>query len=175
MNKSHTREYKYTEGCGFLTITSNIKWKSLLINIAIPLAVGGIASLITMDGFKSYADVTKPPLSPPSWVFPVVWTILYILMGIASYLVYESKDEANKKALTFYLIQLALNFIWPIFFFGFDAYLFSFILLIILIVFVVLTTVSFYRINTSAGLIMLPYLIWLCFAAYLNLGVYILN
>ncbi len=158
-----------------LTVTSNIKWKSLLINIAIPLAVGGIASLITMGGFADYKEVTRPPLSPPSWLFPVVWTLLYVLMGISSYLIYEKKDVERKKALTFYAIQLAINFMWPIFFFGFDAYLFSFILLIILWIFVLLTIISFYRINKTAGLIMIPYLLWLTFAAYLNLGVYLLN
>ncbi len=158
-----------------MTVTSNIKWKSLLLNIAIPLAVGGVSSLITKDGFKDYQTVNQPPLSPPAWLFPVVWTILYILMGISSYLIVEKNDTDNKKALTFYAIQLAINFIWPIFFFGFDAYLFSFILLVLLWVFVLLTTINFYKINKTAGIFMIPYLIWLTFAAYLNLGVYLLN
>lgn len=159
----------------YLTVTSNIKWKSLLVNIAIPLLVGGISSLITMDGFRQYKEINQPPLSPPSAVFPVVWTILYILMGISSYLVYEKKDADNKNALTLYAIQLAVNFIWPIFFFGFNAYLFSFIILIVLWIFVLLTIISFYKINKTAALLMTPYLIWLTFAGYLNLGVYILN
>lgn len=159
----------------YLTVTSNIKWKSLLVNIAIPLLVGGISSLITMDGFRQYTEINQPPLSPPSAVFPVVWTILYILMGISSYLVYEKKDADNKNALTLYAIQLAINFIWPIFFFGFNAYLFSFIILIVLWIFVLLTIISFYKINKTAALLMTPYLIWLTFAGYLNLGVYILN
>ena len=158
-----------------MTVTSNIKWKSLLVNIAIPLLVGGISSLITMDGFRQYKEINQPPLSPPSAVFPVVWTILYILMGISSYLVYEKKDADNKNALTLYAIQLAVNFIWPIFFFGFNAYLFSFIILIVLWIFVLLTIISFYKINKTAALLMIPYLIWLTFAGYLNLGVYILN
>lgn len=158
-----------------MTVTSNIKWKSLLVNIAIPLLVGGISSLITMDGFRQYTEINQPPLSPPSAVFPVVWTILYILMGISSYLVYEKKDADNKNALTLYAIQLAINFIWPIFFFGFNAYLFSFIILIVLWIFVLLTIISFYKINKTAALLMTPYLIWLTFAGYLNLGVYILN
>lgn len=158
-----------------MIVTSNIKWKSLLINIAIPLAVGGISSLITMDGFKDYAELVKPVLSPPAWVFPVVWTILYVLMGISSYLVYERKDAENKRALTFYAIQLAMNFMWPIFFFGLDAYLFSFIWLVILWIFVLATVISFYRVNKTAGLLQIPYLIWLTFAAYLNLSVYLLN
>lgn len=158
-----------------MTVTSNIKWKSLLVNIAIPLLVGGLSSLITMDRFRQYTEINQPPLSPPSAVFPIVWTTLYILMGIASYLIYEKKDADNKNALTLYAIQLAVNFIWPIFFFGFNAYLFSFIILIVLWIFVLLTIISFYKINKTAGLLMIPYLIWLTFAAYLNLGVYILN
>lgn len=158
-----------------MTVTSNIKWKNLLISIIIPLAVGGISSLITMDGFKNYGSIQQPPLSPPSWLFPIVWTILYVMMGFASYLIYETKDNNNKNALIFYSIQLAINFIWPIFFFGFDAYFFSFILIIILLIFVILTMISFYRINKTAGLLLVPYLLWLIFAAYLNLGVYLLN
>ena len=163
------------KGVVILTITSIIKFKPFFANVAIPLAVGGVFALITGSGFKAYSEVVQPPLSPPSWLFPVVWTLLYILMGFSSYLIYESSDENSKKALTLYAIQLAINFIWPIFFFGFKAYLFSFILIIILWVFVILTIINFFKINKTAGLIMIPYLLWLSFAAYLNLGVYLLN
>ena len=158
-----------------LTIKSNINWKHLLFSIAIPLLTGGISSLITMDGFKKYQSFTQPPLSPPSIVFPIVWTILYILMGISSYLIFEKKDIDNRKALTLYAIQLAINFIWPIFFFGFDAFLFAFVILLILWFTVLMTIISFSKINRAAALIMIPYFLWLTFAAYLNLGVYILN
>ena len=163
------------KGVIILTITSNIKIKSLLVSIAIPLVVGGLSSLITGDGFKNYSEVTQPALSPPSWLFPIVWTLIYIMMGIAAYLIYESGHESSKKALTLYVIQLAINFIWPIFFFGFDAYLFAFILIIILWIFVLITTISFYKINKTSGILMIPYVLWLTFAAYLNLGVYLLN
>lgn len=163
------------KGVVILTVTSNIKTKSLLINVAIPLAVGGIAALVTGGGFREYSEVVQPPLSPPSWLFPVVWTILYILMGFSSYLIYESHDEDSRKALTLYAIQLAINFIWPIFFFGFNAYLFAFILIILLWIFALLTTISFYKINKLSGLLLIPYMLWLTFAAYLNFGVYILN
>ncbi len=158
-----------------MTITSNINKKSLIVNIAIPLAVGGISALLTSGGFKDYAEFTKPPLSPASWLFPVVWTILYILMGISSYLVFERKDVDSKRALTFYSIQLAMNFMWPIFFFGLDAFLFSFIWLVLLWLFLLATIISFYQINKLAGLLQIPYLIWLTFAGYLNLAVYLLN
>ena len=158
-----------------MKITSNIKWKSLLINIAIPLAIGGIAGLITNNGMEDYNNVVKPALSPPDWLFPVVWTILYALMGISTYLIYEKDKDINKKAFIVYALQLALNFIWPIFFFGFKAYLFSFIILILLIIFVVTMIACFYKENKTAGFLQIPYLLWLVFAAYLNLSVYLLN
>lgn len=158
-----------------MTITSNIKWKSLIINLIIPLALGGIAALITNNGMENYNNVVKPALSPPNWLFPVVWTILYTLMGISTYLIYEKDHNINKKAFIIYAVQLALNFIWPVFFFGFDAYFFSFIILLTLIIFVISMIICFYKENKTAGLLQIPYLIWLLFAAYLNLSVYILN
>ena len=163
------------KGVVFLTITSNINRKSLLVNIAIPLSIGGIAALITNSGFKDYANVIKPTLSPPSWLFPIVWTILYILMGISTYIIYEKDKNLNKKSLIIYAVQLMLNFIWPIFFFGFSAYLFSLIILVALIILVTAMTILFYKENKYAGLIQFPYLIWLFFAGYLNLSVYLLN
>lgn len=158
-----------------MTITSNINRKSLIINLAIPLAVGGISALITNDAFKDYENVIKPPLAPPSWLFPIIWTILYILMGISTYLIYEKDKTLNKTSLIIYSIQLSLNFIWPIFFFGFRSYLFSFILLSAIIVLVSGMIVLFYKENKIAALIQLPYLVWLLFAGYLNLSVYLLN
>lgn len=158
-----------------MTVTSNIKWKSLLINIAIPLSIGGIASLIVNNGFDRYSEVTKPALSPPPWVFPVVWTILYILMGVSTYLIYEKDKNLNRNSFIIYSVQLALNFIWPIFFFGFDAYLLSFIILVLLLVFVVAMIINFYKENKLASLLQIPYLIWLLFAAYLNFSVFLLN
>lgn len=158
-----------------MTVTSNIKWKSLLINIAIPLAIGGIASLIVNNGFENYSEVTKPALSPPPWIFPVVWTILYILMGVSTYLIYEKDKNLNRNSFIIYVVQLALNFIWPIFFFGFNAFLLSFIILVLLLVFVVVMIINFYKENKLASLLQIPYLIWLLFAAYLNFGVFLLN
>ncbi|MBQ7549844.1 MAG: tryptophan-rich sensory protein [Clostridia bacterium] len=160
-----------------MNVTSNIRWKELIVSAAVPLAAGGISSLITADGFREYAAVTKPPLSPPAWLFPVVWTVLYILMGVSAYLIYNGGKipEKSKKPLTVYAIQLAMNFMWPIFFFSLDAYLFSFIWLLAMWVLVLVMTVMFYRVNRLAGLLQIPYLVWLTFAAYLNLSVYILN
>jgi len=154
---------------------ANINLKKLLINILIPLAVGGFSALITMNGFKEYALMQKPALSPPAWLFPVVWTFLYILMGISAYIISSSKSESKNQALIIYAVQLFLNFLWPIFFFLMKAYIFSFIWLILLWAFVLAMIIVFYKIDKTAGLIQIPYLVWLSFAGYLNLAVYFLN
>lgn len=159
-----------------MTFKTSINFKRLIIAVLIPLAVGGISSLISQEGFKSYSETTvKPPLSPPDWLFPVVWTLLYILMGISSYLVYEKDRTEARQPLAVYVIQLAMNFMWPVFFFSLGAYLFSFIWLIILWAFSLAMIIMFYRVNKTAGLLQIPYLLWLTFAAYLNLSAYILN
>lgn len=148
-----------------------------VIAVAIPLAVGGLSAFLTRQGMENFQLVRQPPLSPPMWLFPVVWTILYILMGIASYLVYAS-DASNprkERALTVYAIQLAFNFMWSLIFFNIGLFLFAFIWLIILWVQIFVCTVLFYYITPRAGKLMIPYLLWASFAAYLNLGVYLLN
>ncbi len=154
-----------------------INLKALIISIVIPLAVGGLASLLTGGGMDTFAQVNKPPLSPPGWLFPVVWTILYTLMGIASYLIYESDavQEIKTKALTVYGYQLVINFLWPVFFFSFEWYLFSFFWLVLLWVLVFWMIRLFKQISKTAAYLMIPYLIWLTFAGYLNLGIWILN
>lgn len=160
----------------FLTVKTNVDFKKLAFATAIPLAVGGISSLIVNSGFKSYAtEAAKPPFSPPQWIFPIVWTILYILMGISSYLVFQKDKTEAKQPLALYAIQLVLNFMWPVFFFSLKAYLFSFIWLMLLWAFALSMTVMFYKADRTAGLLQIPYVVWLTFAAYLNLGVYLLN
>ena len=151
--------------------------KLLILCLVIPLAVGGIAALLTGSGMDAFETLNQPPLSPPGWLFPVVWTILYILMGIASYLVLTSgkSQESIRRALVLYGIQLALNFLWPVFFFSLSAYLYAFIWLLALWLLILATTVSFYRISDIAGYLMIPYLIWVTFAGYLNLGIFLLN
>ena len=152
-------------------------FKLLLLCIIIPLAVGGLSALLTKDNMIAFQYIKKPPLTPPASVFPIVWTILYALMGIASYLVITSNAPASdkKSAILFYGLQLIFNFFWSIVFFNLEAYLFAFVWLIILWLLIIVTTVKFYRINKTAGLLLLPYLIWVSFAAYLNYGVYRLN
>lgn len=158
-----------------MQITANINKKSLIINLLIPLAVGGISALITGDGFTEYRDVAKPYLSPPAVLFPIVWTILYIFMGISSYIIWERDKDKTRRPVTVYAIQLFLNFMWPIFFFSFKAYLFSFIWILLLWAFVLATVIEFSKVSKFAGLLQLPYLLWTSFAAYLNLGVFLLN
>ena len=99
--------------------SGKIKWKQLVICIAVPLTVGALAALLSREGMEYYKSMYKPLLAPPSWVFPVVWTILYVLMGLASYLVYTSaaSPERIRRAMTAYALQLAANFIWPLIFF----------------------------------------------------------
>lgn len=153
-----------------------IDWKKLIIFIAIPLLVGGLSALLTMGSMESFELLIKPPLSPPAWLFPVVWTILFVLMGIASYLVYTSRQPyRSKTALTVYGIQLVFNFFWSIIFFNMQAYLFAFFWLVILWLLILATTLLFYRISKPAGYLMIPYLLWVTFAGYLNLAIYILN
>ena len=145
--------------------------------IALPLVVGIISALFTMNSMKAFEMLNKPVLSPPGWLFPVVWTILYILMGISSYLIYNSSASQKEKseALTVYLIQLALNFLWPTFFFTFSWYWYSLIWLLVLWVAVVIMILKFYKISKPAAYLNIPYIIWLTFAAYLNYAIAVMN
>lgn len=150
--------------------------KKRLISWAIPLAVGGLATILS-GGNDLYWSINQPPLSPPAWVFPLVWTVLYILMGEAAYRVLTSGADKTqiRQALIAYGVQLFLNFLWPLFFFGGQMYLTAFILLIILWIAIFITARRFSRIDETAGDLMLPYLLWVTFAGYLNLGVFLLN
>ena len=150
--------------------------KKRLLCWVIPLAVGGLATLLS-GGVRLYQTINQPPLSPPGWVFPLVWTALYIAMGEASYRVLTSGAEKGqiKKALIAYGVQLFLNFLWPLFFFGGQMYLTSFIILILLWIAIFITARRFSAIDENAGDWMLPYLLWVTFAGYLNLGVFLLN
>lgn len=155
-----------------------INLKKLLIAILIPEAVGLLSSFVTGNIGDAYNNYTKPPLSPPGIVFPIVWGILYALMGIASYLIaneVRGNDAKRQEALLFYGLQLAVNFIWPIIFFRFEAYWVAFIVLLVLLALVVITAFKFRELNMTAFWLLVPYIIWLLFAAYLNLGVAILN
>lgn len=150
---------------------SNFKiyFKSILI----PLLVGGIVGLITSN-FINYNSLNQPPLSPPGFIFPIVWSILYTLMGI-SYGILESNSLVDSRINLIYYLQLFVNALWSIFFFVFEWRLFSFFWIILLAVLVVIMIKDFYAKNKLAGLLQIPYLLWILFAAYLNFGVYLLN
>lgn len=151
--------------------------KRLALCIAAALAAGGLGAWLAGDSMGGYGAMYKPLLSPPGWVFPVVWTILYVLMGLASYLVWDADAAAprKKRALSLYAAQLAVNALWPLLFFRLGQYLPAFFWLLLLAVLVWACSVLFRYISRRAGALLTPYLIWLAFAAYLNLGVYLLN
>ena len=154
-----------------------INKRLLLICVAIPLLVGIAAALLTRNSMEVFAAVEKPALAPPAGLFPVVWTILYILMGISSYLVLTSdaSEKEIEKAMKLYTYQLIVNFLWPTFFFNFGWYLFSFLWLVQLWILVFLMLRKFYDISKLAAYLNIPYILWLTFAGYLNLGIWLLN
>lgn len=149
---------------------------ALIVALLIPVLVGVVSAALSSDGMAAYATMKKPPLSPPAWVFPVAWTILYLMMGLASYFVAVAKADGYYKKMAFVLygIQLALNFCWSIIFFSMGMYLFAFVWLVIMWLMVIGCTVVFVCISRVAGSLMVPYILWLTFAAYLNMGSYIL-
>lgn len=128
-----------------------------------------------MNSSDIYNELNRPFLSPPSITFPIVWTILYILMGISAYIIEESDSELKDGALKVYAVQLIFNFVWPLIFFNGNMYLFSFIWIIVLCILVMWMIFLFYQINSYAAYIQIPYILWLTFASYLNIGVYLLN
>ena len=151
--------------------------KTLIKCILLPLAVGAVSGFLTRNGMKDFMQIAQPALTPPPWVFPIVWTILYIMMGIASYhvLVAEADSKSKATALSLYGAQLFFNFWWSIVYFNLKNYLFAFIWLIAMWLLIIATTLEFRKISKKAALMMIPYLLWTTFAAYLNYGVYVLN
>ena len=155
-----------------------INLKRIVAAILIPEATGFISALLSGSMGEAYNNYAKPPLSPPAILFPIVWVILYGLMGIASYIVYDEtarKPAERREALLFYALQLGVNFLWPIIFFRLESYRVAFAVLIILILLVGITAAKFKRQSDVAFYLLIPYIVWLIFAAYLNLGVAILN
>ena len=148
--------------------------KLLIQSIALPLAVGALSAFFTSNAMKSFSDLIQPPLSPPGWVFPVVWTILYILMGISSYLIQTSgaDPELISDAMLLYNYQLIVNFLWPVFFFSFEWYLIAFLWLILLWILVVFMIVRFSKISKTDAYLNIPYILWITFAGYLNFAIW---
>ena len=165
------------------------KTKTLLTCLAVPLGVGAVSGFLTQGSMNTFEKLEQlsalakkseklkqPPLTPPGWVFPVVWTGLFAMMGTASYLVAISpKTEKRNRALFLYGVQLAVNFLWPVFFFNAGWYFFAFVWLVLLWYLVYLCTKGFSDISRNAGYLMIPYLVWLTFAGYLNFFIFLLN
>ena len=146
-----------------------------LISLLIPLVGGFISGLISMGGMKEFNLLNKPLLAPPGFVFPIVWTILYVLMGISSYLIYSENDYHSNCCIKIYAINLFVNFLWSPIFFGLNLRLFALIWIVILDLVVGYMIFCFYKVNKKAAYLQIPYLVWVLFATYLNLAFYLLN
>ena len=152
--------------------------KPYVISILIPLLIGGLSALISSGGMDFYKTINRPPLSPPSILFPIVWTILFILMGISWAMVATTKTTSppqKRSAFYTYALSLIFNFFWSIFFFNLNWFLFSFLWLLVLIFLIIRTIMKYYRINPVASYLQIPYLLWVSFAGYLNLAIWWLN
>lgn len=152
-----------------------INYKKLAKCIAVPLLVGAISSLITKSAMEQFYKLDQPPLSPPQWLFPVVWTILYILMGISLYIVLEKGQKNLYEARKLFYYKLIINFMWTIFFFNFNWYLFAFFWLLLLWIMIMVMIKRFLKISKVAVWMNIPQLLWVTFAGYLNLGIWWLN
>lgn len=151
------------------------KYKPYLISLVITFIAAGIGAAATYAGMDGFMKLSQPLFSPPSFLFPVVWTILYILMSLAAARVYVLEGKRFTTPVKLYAVQLFFNMVWSILFFGFGAYLAAFIWLVILWVLVLLMIMTFYPVCKGCAFSQIPYLMWLSFAAYLNFGIYYLN
>lgn len=160
-----------------ITTISKKEIKTLFGSILLAEAVGFLAGLLTQNSMQNFQKLVKPAFSPPGWIFAPVWGVLYLFMGIAAWLVWQSNaPQAEKKsALTAYIVQLVINFTWPLVFFTLELYGVAFFVILLLLLMVVYTTLKFYDINEIAGYLMVPYVIWLAFATILNLTIWLLN
>ena len=153
------------------------KWKTYAFWIVLTELVGALAGFLSREGTELYqASVLKPALTPPGWVFPVVWGILYLLMGIAAARIALLQESgARRAALRVYGLQLAVNFLWHLLFFNLQAFGAAFLWLVLLFALIVWMILSFRELDKAAAWLLLPYLLWTAFAGYLNLGVWLLN
>ncbi len=155
----------------------NSKWKVYTFWILLSEAVGGLSGWLSRNGMKQYEEtVAQPPLSPPPLLFPIVWGILYALMGISAARIYLSPPSRDRsRGLNLFITQLILNFFWSLIFFNVQAFGFAFLWLLALWILVLWMIVAFHRTDPLAAKLQFPYLLWLTFAAYLNAGVWYLN
>ncbi len=151
------------------------KIRPYIIFAVITLGLGGGIALLTRNAMQDYMNVNQPALSPSPKVFPIVWSILYTVMALSAARIWRSRCPERGDALLLYWLQLAVNLVWPILYFTFGAYLLAFFWLILLLVLVVAMAIEFYRCVPWTGLAQIPYILWLVFAGYLNLSIYLLN
>ncbi len=157
-------------------MAKKINWLQIVVLVLITELAGFISSFLSGNVREIYAVLMKPPLSPPAWLFGVVWPMLYMLMAIAVYIIYQTPNTSKKKSLILlYWIQLFINFTWSIIFFRFQWFVFSIAIIVLLDLLVLFITVKYAKINKTAGSLLIPYLLWILFATYLNIGIAILN
>ncbi len=155
--------------------SAKLRIKPLIISLLISLVTGFLSGIFIKDSSNFYETINKPLLAPPGAVFPVVWSILFALMGISSYIIFISNSPKKKQAMMVYFIQLIVNFTWPIIFFNERLFLLSFLWILLLWVLIFIMIILFRRINKTAGKLQIPYFLWVTFAAYLNFMTFILN
>ncbi len=154
------------------------KAKPYIISILISVGTGLLSAFFTRDNMNLYEEISTPALSPPAILFPIVWTILYVLMGVSAAIVYNSvsvNSDKRAKALFTYGLSLVVNFFWSIIFFNMRMYFFAFIWLILLWVLVLKTILEYSEINKGAAYLQIPYLLWVTFAGYLTFSIFLLN
>ena len=152
-----------------------IKLKPFIIGILIPLAVGGVSALITRGNMDLYSTIKPPPLAPPAWLFPVVWTLLYIFIGIADYIGTGETKPICKKARALYIAGLFINIIWQVTFFRFKMFTAAAVIAVVILLLAVYTAYEYYKCNRKTLYFYAPYIVWLIFALYLSIGVAVLN
>ncbi|MBR2041752.1 MAG: tryptophan-rich sensory protein [Oscillospiraceae bacterium] len=151
------------------------KYLPYIISVLISLGIGGLSAYLTKESMPIYSAINRPALSPPPELFPIVWSILFVLMGIAAAIIWCSNGRKIDSALIFYGFQLVFNFCWTLIFFNFREYFAAFIWLIMLLVLIGITAVKFFKISRTAGWLLVPYFAWVAFAGYLNYMIWILN
>lgn len=157
------------------------KVKSYIIAILIPLAVGGLSAFLTRDSMDIYREVATPPFMPPSILFPIVWSVLFILMGISSAMVHNTPDSEisdpkdKERGISVYAVSLAFNFVWSLIFFNARAFFVAFVWLFVLLALIIWTIVIYRRVKPAAAYLQIPYAVWVAFAGYLNFGIAVLN
>ena len=154
-------------------MTKNIK---LIISLIIPLSVGGVAGFFTSSAIKGwYSQIIKPFFNPPNWIFGPMWTLLYILMGFACYLIWKSDTETKTTALRIYAIQLFFNFLWSFLFFYFHNPGLALVDIILMVISISFTIIYFNKISKLGAWLLVPYLLWVMFATALNFEIWRLN